>query len=394
MEGSVMRISSRFRFLAVTAVFVFLQTTSALQRTGGGGTGGNKTTTGPSTPQPRNPNPDSSLQPTFIFGKVVLDGGGALPEPVVIERVCSGTAHREGYTDSKGQFQFQLGQNPGFQDASESEVTLPGDRQSNSRMSQDGRRMLSQSCEFRAVLPGFQSTTVMLKLQGNSWNYDVGTIFLKRMDSVQGATISMTTMNAPKDAKSAYEKAEKAFAQNKFSDAEKELKKAVQIYPNFAAAGWLLGNIHQDQNRLEEAIQDYNHALAADPQFVNPTFGLGLIAVQEKRWPEAAQFTSQVSKLNALAFPSAYFYNAVSNYNMGKFDLAEESARKFKTLDTEHRNPDICLLLGEIITRKQAYSGASQEKRAFLAVVPNAPNAEEIRTKAKNFEDLSLARKQ
>src|SRR5947209_804818 len=394
MEGSVMRISSRFGFFAVTAVFIFLQTTSALQRTGGGGTGGNKTTTGPSTPQPRNPPPDTSLQPTFIFGKVVFDGGSAPPEPVVIERVCSGAAHREGYTDSRGQFQFQLGQNPGFQDASESEVTLPGDRQTNSRMSQDGRRMLSQSCEFRAVLPGFQSTTVMLKLQGNSWNYDVGTIFLKRMDNVQGATISMTTMNAPKDARSAYEKAEKAFSRDKFADAENELNKAVQIYPNFAAAWSLLGDVHQQQNRLEEAIKDYNHSLAADPQFVNPSFGLGLVAMQEKRWQDAAQFTSHVSKLNALAFPAAYFYNAVSNYNMGKFNFAEESARKYKTLDTNHHHPEVCLLLGEIFTRKQDYAAAAQEMRDFLAISPNAPNAEEVRTKARNLEDLSVAKKQ
>lgn len=390
-----MRISSRFGFLAVIAVFISLQTTFAMQRTGGGGTGGNKTTTGPSTPQPRNSNPDTSLQPTFIFGKVLLEGGGPPSEPVVIERVCSGTAHREGYTDSKGQFQFQLGQNPGFQDASESNTSLfPGDQQTSSKMSPDARRMLSQSCEFRAVLPGFQSTTVMLKLQGNSWNYDVGTIFLKRMDNVQGTTISLTTMNAPKDAKSAYEKAEKAFAQNKFPEAEKELNKAVQIYPNFAAAWSLLGDVHQQQNRLDEAIQDYNHSLAADPQFVNPAFGLGLVAMQEKRWQDAAQFTSQVSKLNALAFPAAYFYNAVSNYNIGKFDIAQESARKYKTLDTDHHHPEVCLLLGEIFTRKQDYAAAAQEMRDFLTISPNAPNAEEVRTKAKNLEDLSMAKKQ
>lgn len=388
-----MRIASRFVFLAVTAVFVFLQSTSAMQRTGGG-TGGSKTTTGPSAPQPRSSTPDTSLQPTFIYGKVLLEGGGAPSEPVVIERLCSGTAHREGYTDSKGQFQFQLGQNPGFQDASESDSNFPTDRQTSSKMGPDARRMLSQSCEFRAVLAGFQSTTVMLKLQGNSWNYDVGTIFLKRMDNVQGTTISMTTMNAPKDARSAYEKAGKAFAQNKLPEAEKELNKAVQIYSNFAAAWSLLGDVHQQQNRLDEAIKDYNHSLAADPQFVNPAFGLGLVAMQEKRWQDAAQFTSQVSRQNSLAFPAAYFYNAVSNYNLGKFDVAEESARKYKTLDSDHHHPEVCLLLGEIFTRKQDYAAAAQEMREFLSISPDAPNAEEVRTKAKNLEDLSVAKKQ
>ena len=244
----------------------------------------------------------------------------------MIERICNGTARREGYTDSKGQFQFQLGQNPGFQDASESDATLfPTDRQSMSRMGQDSRRIVSQGCEFRAVLPGFQSSSVMLKMQGNSWQLDVGTIFLKRMDQVKGATISLTTMNAPKDAKSAFEKGEKAYNQNKLPEAEKELTKAVQVYPNFAAAWSLLGNIHQQQNQLEEAKTEYNHAVSADPQYVNPIFGLALIAVQEKHWSDAVQFSSQVYKLNSLAFPSSYFYNAVANYNLGKLDAAEES---------------------------------------------------------------------
>jgi len=391
----VIRGPSSLRILTAVGILMLLQSALALQRGGTGGTTSNKPSTGPTTSQPRNNTPDSTLQPTFISGKVLLEGGGPPPEPVVIERVCNGTTRREGYSDSKGQFQFQLGQNPGFQDASESDATLfPNDRQNVSRMGQDSRRILSQGCEFRAVLPGFQSTSVMLKLQGNSWQLDVGTIFLKRMDQVKGATISLTTMSAPKDAKSAFEKGEKAYNQNKMPEAEKELTRAVQAYPNFAAAWALLGNIHQQQNQLDQARTEYNHAVASDPQFVNPMFGLALIAVQEKHWTDAAQFSGQVCKLNSLAFPSAYFYNAVANYNLGNFDPAEESARKYKTLDTEHRHPDIRLLLGEILTRKHDYAGAVQEMRDFLAISPDAPNAEEIKTRAKTLEELSLAKQQ
>ena len=73
---------------------------------------------------------------------------------------------------------------------------------------------------------------------------------------------------------------------------------------------------------------------------------------------------------------------------------AEESARKYKTLDTEHRHPDICLLLGEILTRKQDYAGALQEMRDFLAISPGAANAEEVKAKAKTLEEISLAKQQ
>ncbi|HZU32310.1 MAG TPA: hypothetical protein VFB79_14430, partial [Candidatus Angelobacter sp.] len=65
--------------------------------------------------------PDSATQPIFISGKVMLEGGGTLAEPVAIERICNGVTRREGYTDFKGQFSFQMGTNVMFQDASEND---------------------------------------------------------------------------------------------------------------------------------------------------------------------------------------------------------------------------------------------------------------------------------
>ena len=43
---------------------------------------------------------------------------------MAIERVCNGVSRREGYTDFKGQFEFQLGLNIGFQDASENDSRI------------------------------------------------------------------------------------------------------------------------------------------------------------------------------------------------------------------------------------------------------------------------------
>jgi len=52
------------------------------------------------------------MQRTFFFsGKVMLDDGTPPPEPVQIERVCNGVPRPEAWTDSKGRFSFQLGQN-------------------------------------------------------------------------------------------------------------------------------------------------------------------------------------------------------------------------------------------------------------------------------------------
>src|SRR5579864_5337010 len=142
--------SFRSFVLIVIALTAFALSGAAWQRGGGRST---------VTPPPTLPTSDTSSQLTFLSGKVMFEGGGAPTEPMVIERVCSGSARREGYTDSNGQFQFQLGQIGGFQDASETNVSLAGgDRQSSARQTPESRYMQLMNCELRAVLPGFQST--------------------------------------------------------------------------------------------------------------------------------------------------------------------------------------------------------------------------------------------
>ena len=385
-----------FRSLVILALGLALisQSASAFQR--GSGSSNNRNNGSPNITPPSLPTPDTTSQPTFLSGKVMFEGGGAPSEPVAIERICNGTVRREGYSDSNGHFQFQMGQNIGFHDASESNVsTFPGDRPVNARQSPEMRRLQLQGCELRAVLAGFQSSTAPIRADASSWQIEVGVIFLKRMENVTGATISLTTMSAPKDAKQAYEKAQKIYAQNKLAEAEKELQKAVRIYPSFAAAWSLLGDVHARQNQFDQALKEYTQAVTIDPQFVNPNFGLSIIAVQEKRWLDAVQLTNHVTKLNAFAYPSAYFYNAVANYYLERLDAAEESARKFKALDTDHHHPDVALLLGDIRIRKNDYAGAAREMRDYLAVAPNAPDAAEVKAKAQRFEDLSgVAKKQ
>jgi hypothetical protein len=354
---------------------------------------GSSTTAGRTTAPSRTPPaPDTSAQPMFVSGKVMLEGGGTLLEPVAIERICGGVVRREGYSDSKGQFEFQLGLNIGFQDASENDSRITPGTVSRPGVSATRRPLDLTGCEFRAVLAGYQSSTAILRTSGDTWQFDIGTIFLKRMGDAKGTTISLTSMAAPKDAMRAYEKAQKIKTE-KPAEAEKGLNKAVQIYPQFAAAWTLLGDIHRQHDQFEDARTEYTRAIAADPQFVNPAYGLAVIAMQEKKWDEAIRFTDQVVKLNALAFPLAYFFNAAANYNLQKFDAAEESGKRFKAVDPQHSHPDVCLLLSYIYSRKQDYAGAAREIRDYLAAEPNSPNAEALKTDAKRFEELSVSAK-
>jgi tetratricopeptide (TPR) repeat protein len=381
--------SSHFGVVLAIVLFAICSGTMTAQ-TGGKGGGGIK----PSSPgaiTPSNLPSTSTRSLLFISGRVLLDSGMAPPEPVVIERVCNGKVHREGYTDGHGAYQFQVDQDPGFQDASETTNTDPtDDPKLNAKL--DVLKVKYQGCEFRAVLSGFVSSGSTLHLQGNGWQYELAPIILSHTDHAPGTTVSITSLNAPDDAKRAFTKGQKEYDQNKLPEAEKELEKAVRIYPGFAAAWSLLGDIHMQQKQPDDAIREYTQAMSADPQFLNPVFGMGLIAVQQKRWQDAVKYTDQVLKMNAAAYPSVYFYNAVANYNLSRLEPAEASARKFSALDTAHKHPDVHLLLSQIFIHQHAYADAAQELRQYLAVAPNAPNAGEVREQLSRLEQASVAK--
>ena len=117
-------------------------------------------------------------------------------------------------------------------------------------------------CELRAALAGFRSDGVNLGMRHSLDNPDVGTIVLHRMANVEGSSISATSAMAPKDAKKAYEKAMNDLKKDKWDDADKELSKAVDIYPKYAAAWYQLGFVQQHQNNLDAARKSYAQALS------------------------------------------------------------------------------------------------------------------------------------
>src|SRR5262245_51967078 len=72
--------------------------------TGGATTGSRPTspTTIPNPNQTQQQTPQSMPQPIFVSGRVLLEDGTPPTDSVVIERVCNGQPHSEGYTDTKG----------------------------------------------------------------------------------------------------------------------------------------------------------------------------------------------------------------------------------------------------------------------------------------------------
>lgn len=370
---------------------------------------GGRTPTIPSPtplPTPRQPQaePDWRQQqpfpeiqrPIFLSGRVVLEDGTPPPEPVVIERICNGQPRPEAYTDSRGRFSFQLGQNTTM--LADASVNTAADSLSDPMRRSQGTgfgqsRTLSErdliGCELRAVLPGYRSDLIPLAGRRLMDNPDVGTIILRRLGKVDGTVISATTLNAPRDARKAYEKGLEAAKKKKFEEARKQLERAVELYPQYAVAWYELGRIHQDQNNREKAREAYGKALEADAKFMKPYLQLALLSAQERNWQEVADTTDRLLKLDPFDYPLAYFFNSVANFNLRKLDAAERSAREGIKLDERNQIPKMRHLLGVILANKQDYAEAAQLLRTYLPHATNPEESELVRKQLAEIERLA-----
>jgi tetratricopeptide (TPR) repeat protein len=363
-------------------------------------------TTTPTTQQPQQPY-DTGQRPIFLSGKVVMDDGTPPPESVVIERVCGGNPRPEAWTDSKGHFSFQLGQNTAMMaDASVGNVGGLGfpDYNSTGGMNQQSTAMGSSglggsnssmmgrdlmNCDLRANLPGYRSEVVNLAGHRMFDNPDVGTIILHRLGNVEGNTISATSLAAPKDAKKAYDKGKEALKKKKPADAEKEFQKAVDAYPRYSAAWYELGMLQQQGKKFDDARKSYAASLAADPKYVQPYVQLSLLAAKDANWKDLADTSARLLKLDPVDYPHFYFLNSVANYNLKNFEAAEKSATEAVKLDTKHVNPKIQQVMGLIMIEKRDYPGAAEQFRSYLQYAPSAPDAAQVRQQLAELDKVT-----
>ena len=333
-----------------------------------------------------------------------MEDGTAPPESVVIQLVCRSSPRSIGRTDSKGSFSVDLNNRAALMtmaDATENASPSMGGgpvgastngfsnavatATGNPAPQGVGDRDL-MGCDLQAALPGYRSEILHLSNRRSLDDPNIGTLILNRIANVEGTTISLTTAMAPKDAKKSYDKALNALKKDKWEDAQKELTKAVEIYPKFAVAWVELGRTQEHAKDVDGAAKSYANALQADPKLIPPYLSLATIAFHEQKWQEVTEQTDRILKLNPLDFPQAYLLNSMSNFYLKKLDAAEKSAREGLTHDPEHRFPKMNEVLGAVLMQKNDREGAADQFRKYLQYSPAAADTSRARKELAEIE--------
>jgi len=340
-----------------------------------------------------NPRTTSPPQTIYYVGKVVVDTGTEPPAPVAVLRVCNGTGRREAYTTSDGSFSFVVGDrtNSILPDASEDNRQFGPDSQfSRSNpltIGQNGPESALADCELRADLAGYSSSSIRLDPSMN--NSNVGVIVLHNRAKKAEGMVSVASLQVPAKARKEYEKGSELLEKGNLADAEKSLRKAIDLYPKFAEAWLRLGDLEQRRKNIEGALADYQEAINADSNFPLPYLRMAFLSAVTSNWEQTRKLTERLISLDPVSFPLAYYYNAVAELNLRHIAQAETSALRAENLDKLHSEPRVELLLATIYNTKGAPASAADHYRAYLKLVPDGPLNERVKSDLAKTEEMA-----
>jgi len=112
-----------------------------------------------------------------------------------------------------------------------------------------------------------------------------------------------------------------------FNGAEKELKQAIALKPNYATAYHWYANLLGNLGRYEEALELEKRALELDPYSSTFSQGLGIILLLTGKTPGAIAQFEKITKTDP-DFASVHFWKAWAHERVGDFDQAIEGAKK------------------------------------------------------------------
>jgi Flp pilus assembly protein TadD len=200
------------------------------------------------------------------------------------------------------------------------------------------------------------------------------------------STVSVAQMKVPSKAQNALRDAEKKFDKDKLDEARKDLSKALDIYPQYAAALTLRGIINLEQGKLEEGRNDLETALKNDPNFGLTYVALGAMYNSSGHFDDALRALDRGVTLMPNSW-QLHFEMARGYLGKAQFELALKSVNRAETL-VPKAFPPVYLVKAHALLGMKNYAEAVNQYEQYLAADPNGANALQARQEldtAKSF---------
>src|SRR5215469_11062580 len=132
------------------------------------------------------------------------------------------------------------------------------------------------------------------------------------ISATRDTAVSVTRLKVPSSARSEFDKACDANTKNKFDEAEKHARAAIDKFPSYAAAWVLLGVLQEEQKQPDQAQDTCSHAAAVDSKYAPAYLCQAELATRRSQWDEVLNVASTALGLNSAADGYVHYYRATA----------------------------------------------------------------------------------
>lgn len=204
---------------------------------------------------------------------------------------------------------------------------------------------------------------------------------------VLSPTVSAKRLQIPGKAMGEFQKGCGAFKGKHIAEAEDHLRKAIDFYPDYAAAWVVLGQVLNTESKVDEGNTACSKATEIDPKYVASYLCLAEFAATKTDWPAVSKFSNLALAIDPLGNPYSLYYAADAGLHQNQLSQAEMHAQAAVKLDEWHHLPELHLLLAQIYEAAGNVVGETTQLKEFLKVSANSKDA----VRAKSMLTVLLA---
>jgi len=172
--------------------------------------------------------------------------------------------------------------------------------------------------------------------------------------------------------------------ENKNAEAEVELRKAIELSPNFAPAHTELGKLLLTTGKLDAAVEACRNAIKFDDSDFDAHLNLGIAYLNLKKYSEAEPELVTAAYLNRSSI-RPHYYLGMLFVMKDDLDVAQKAFEKAIELKGGTTIPAIHKYLGRIYMKKDMEKEALRELETYLKLAPKAQDVERVK---KDISDI------
>jgi cytochrome c-type biogenesis protein CcmH/NrfG len=316
-----------------------------------------------------------------LTGKVITPSGTQPTNPVRVKLTFNGRAIHETFTDLSGRFSF-----PGLSGGTY-QLTAEGDGQT------------------------FETTTVYAELSAfgaapQGFTQDIQLRPVRNRPATQPGVVNAFNQQIPAAAKTALETGLKLAAEGNTEAAVENMRKAIQIFPEYFDAHLHLGNTFLKADQFKDAIAELDRAREINPNDERAYQSFGLLLMRQRNYAVAVAIFAEAARLNpanpmnAVMRATALIHQAATtdesapatedrNHLLTRAEVAMSQAAN---LSENKLKPDT-MTLALFYELKHEPERAAAELESYLKKNPQLKNSAAIQDEIKRLREKARAGK-